>query len=81
MCQGWVLNGTVGEISVAGVSVNIPGTVDLAGEEGTLYVDSIALKVRRQWAMQCDDVVLAGFTIEHVYKGTDQWQKLTSLAA
>jgi len=81
VCQGWVMNGTVGEISVAGVSVNIPGTVDLVGEEGTLYVDSIALKVRRQWAMQCDDVVWAGFTIEHVNKGTEQWQKLTSLAA
>lgn len=81
VCQGQALNGTVGEISADGVSVNIPGTVDLVGENGIIFVDAFALKVRRRWAMQCEDIVVAGFTIEHVDKGTDQWQKLTSLAA
>ena len=81
VCQGQVLNGTVGKISATGLSVKIPGTVDLVGQNGTLYVDSFALKVRRRWAMQCEGVVMAGFTIEHVEKGADQWQKLTSLAA
>ena len=73
--------GLVGKISGTGLSVKIPGTVDLVGQNGTLYVDSFALKVRRRWAMQCEGVVLAGFTIEHVEKGAEQWQKLTSLAA
>ena len=61
--------------------MNIPGTVDLVGETGTLYVESCALKVRRSWAMQCEGTVVAGFTIEQVDKGADQWRELTSLAA
>jgi cellulose synthase (UDP-forming) len=75
------LEGTVEQISPTGLSVNIPGTVDLVGEEGTLYVESVALRVRRRWAMQCEEMVTAGFTIEQVEKGADQWRELTSLAA
>jgi cellulose synthase (UDP-forming) len=75
------LEGTVEQISTTGLSVNIPGTVDLVGETGTLYVESFALKVRRIWAMQCEGTVLAGFTIEQVDKGADQWRERTSLAA
>jgi len=61
--------------------VNIPGKVELIGEHGTLYLESFAFKVRRRWAMQCEGVVLAGFTIEQVDKGADQWRELTTLAA
>jgi hypothetical protein len=75
------LEGTVEQISSTGLLVNIPGTVDLVGENGTLYVESIALKVRRRWAMQCEGTVLAGFTIEQVDKGADQWRERTSLVA
>jgi cellulose synthase (UDP-forming) len=75
------LEGTVEQISATGLSVNIPGTVDLVGENGTLYVESFAFKVRRRWAMQCEGTVLAGFTIEQVDKGADQWRERTSLAA
>ncbi len=75
------LKGTVQEISVTGLSVTMPGTVDLIGEKGTLYVESVALKVRRRWMMQCDGVVVAGFTIEQVENGEVQWRELTSLAA
>jgi cellulose synthase (UDP-forming) len=75
------LEGTVEQISATGLSVNIPGTVDLVGENGTLYVESYALKVRRIWAMQCEGTVLAGFTIEQVDKGADQWRERTSLVA
>jgi hypothetical protein len=76
-----ILEGTVEQISATGLSVNIPGTVDLVGENGTLYVEPFALKVRRRWAMQCEGTVLAGFTIEHVDRGAEQWRELTSLAA
>jgi cellulose synthase (UDP-forming) len=75
------LEGTVDEISATGLSVNIPGTVDLVGENGTLYVESFALKVRRIWAMQCEGTVVAGFAIEQVDKGADQWRERTSHAA
>jgi len=75
------LEGTVEQISVAGLSVNIPGTVDLVGENGTLYVESVALKVHRRWAVQCEGAVMAGFAIEQVEKGADEWRELTSLAA
>jgi len=75
------LEGTVEQISATGLSVNIPGTVDLVGENGTLYVESVALKVRRRWAMQAEGTVVAGFAIEQVEKGADQWRELTSLAA
>jgi cellulose synthase (UDP-forming) len=75
------LEGIVEEISVTGLSVNIPGTVDLVGENGTLYVESVVLKVRRSWVMQCEGAVVAGFAIEQVEKGADQWRELTSLAA
>jgi hypothetical protein len=61
--------------------VNIPGTVDLVGESGTLYMKPFALKVRRRWAMQYEGAVLAGFTIERVERGADQWREHTSLAA
>jgi cellulose synthase (UDP-forming) len=75
------LEGTVEQISATGLSVNIPGTVDLVGENGTLYVEPFVLKVRRRWAIQCEGTVLAGFTIEHVDRGAEQWRELTSLAA
>jgi cellulose synthase (UDP-forming) len=75
------LEGTVEQISATGLSVNIPGTIDLVGENGTLYVEPFALKVRRRWATQCEGTVLAGFTIEHVDRGAEQWRELTSLAA
>ena len=75
------LEGTVEQISTTGLSVNIPGTVDLVGENGALYMEFYALKVRRIWAMQCEGTVLAGFTIEQVEKGADQWRERTSLAA
>ena len=78
---GRTLNGSVGRISRNGLSVNIPGTVDLVGETGILFVESFALKIRRRWVMQCEGIVQAGFTIEHVDKGADQWRDLTSLAA
>jgi hypothetical protein len=75
------LEGTVEQISATGLLVNIPGTVDLVGESGTLYVESVALRVRRRWAMQSEGTVVAGFAIEQVEKGADQWRELTSLAA
>jgi cellulose synthase (UDP-forming) len=76
------LEGTVEQISATGLSVNIPGTVDLVGENGTLYVESVALKVRRRWVTQCEGMVVAGFAIEQVEKGADQWRELlTSLVA
>jgi len=75
------LEGTVEQISATGLSVNIPGTVELVGENGTLYVESFVLKVRRRWAMQYEGTVLAGFTIEQVDNGADQWRERTSLVA
>src|SRR5205085_2746947 len=45
------LEGTVTETSMTGLSVNIPGTVDLVGENGTIHVAAFALKVRRRWTM------------------------------
>jgi hypothetical protein len=75
------LEGTVAEISTTGLSVNIPGTIDLVGENGTIHVAAFALKVRRRWTMQCEGSVLVGFTIDQVGKGAEQWRELTSLAA
>ena len=76
-----ILTGTLGKISETGLSVNIPGTVDLVGEQGRLYVDVFVLKIHRIWAMQCDGVVMAGFTIERVEKGAEQWREITAHAA
>ncbi len=81
LCQGRTLHGTVGTISKSGLSAKFAGTVDVIGEYGTLQVESLSFKVRRCWAMQCDEVVVAGFAIEHVDKGAEQWRELTSLAA
>ena len=79
--QDRVVHGTVGKISKNGLSVNIPGAVEWVGEAGTLYVDLFTLKVRRKWVMQCEGTVVAGFAIDDVDKGADQWQELTSAAA
>ncbi|HEX5647852.1 MAG TPA: glycosyltransferase [Nitrospira sp.] len=76
-----ILAGRLEKISQTGVSVNIPGTADLVGEVGTLYVDAFVLKIHRKWAMQCDGTVIAGFTIEQVEKGAEQWQEITAQAA
>jgi cellulose synthase (UDP-forming) len=79
--QDRILAGTLGMISPRGVSVNVPGTVDLLGEEGTLEMDTFTLKIHRTWAIQCDDIVRAGFRIERVEKGAEQWRELTAHAA
>jgi hypothetical protein len=75
------LEGTVVEISATGLSVSIPGTIDLVGENGTIHVVAFSLKVHRRWTMQCEGSVLVGFTIDQVGTGADQWRELTSLAA
>ena len=75
------LEGTVEQISVTGLSVNMPGTIDLLGENGTLYMEPFVFKVHRKWAMQREGTVLAGFTIEQVDRGAVQWRERTSLAA
>lgn len=79
--RGRILNGAISKISQNGVGVKIPGSVDLIGEYGTLCVGAFSFKVRRCWAMQCDEMVMAGFAIEQVDKGADQWRELTSIAA
>jgi len=79
--QGRTLLGTVEQISMNGCSVQVPGTVDRLGEHGALYVGPFAFQVRRRWAMQCEGTVVAGFAIEQVNRGADQWRELTSLAA
>lgn len=79
--QDRVVHGTVGKISKIGLSVNIPGEAAWIGEVGTLYVDSFALRIRRKWVMQCEGTVVAGFSIDGVHKGADQWDELTSVAA
>lgn len=76
-----IITGTVDRVSSSGVSVYIPGMVDHIGMKGVLYVDSFALRVQRKWVQQCEDRVLAGFTIERVEKGADQWHVLTTQAA
>ncbi len=80
-CQGRTVQGTVGTISKSGLSAKFAGTVDLIGEHGTLHVECLSFKVRRCWVMQCEAMVVAGFAIERVDKGTEQWRKITSLAA
>ncbi len=76
-----IVTGTVDKISSSGLSVYIPGTVDHIGMKGMLFVDSFSLRVQRKWVQQCEDRVLAGFTIERVEKGAGQWQELTARAA
>ena len=76
-----IMTGTVDKISPSGLSVYIPGTVDHIGMKGMLYVDSFSLRVHRKWVQQCEGRVLAGFTIDRIEKGADQWQELTARAA
>jgi cellulose synthase (UDP-forming) len=75
------MTGTVEHISITGLSVKIPATVDPVGEQGMLYMGSFALKVRRTWIMPWDGAVMAGFKIESVDKGAARWRELTSSAA
>jgi len=79
--QGRTLLGTVEQISMNGCSVQFPGTVDGLGEHGAMYVGPFAFQVRRRWAMQCEGAAVAGFAIEQVNRGADEWRELTSLAA
>lgn len=79
--QNRILTVQLGKISPAGVSVNMSGTADLVEEDGTLYVDTVVLKVHRKWAMQCDDTVMAGFTVKQVEKGAEEWREITAQAA
>jgi hypothetical protein len=76
-----IVTGRVDEISQEGCSIQIPGTVDVVGERGVLYVDRFSVKIRRVWAMPCGQMVMTGFAIERGEKGADQWQDLTARAA
>ena len=75
------LEGSVEQISANGLSVRMPGTADLLGENGTLHMESFVFKVHRKWAIQYEGTVLVGFTIEQVTRGAGQWRERTSLAA
>jgi len=79
--QGRTVLGTVEQISLHGCSVQVPGTVDRLGDHGALYVGPCAFQVRRRWVRQGEGIVVAGFAIEQVNRGADQWEKLVSLAA
>jgi cellulose synthase (UDP-forming) len=79
-CAGRRLHGSVAEISPSGMSVKLSCTVDLVADKGVLYMDGFVLEVRRIWAMDCGGTVVAGFSIERVTRGAQEWQTLTSLA-
>ncbi|MDH4083658.1 MAG: glycosyltransferase [Nitrospira sp.] len=76
-----IVIGRLGEISEEGFSVHIPGTIDLIDDRGVLYVGGFSGKIRRTWVMQDKDTVIAGFVIERIQKGADQWRALTAQAA
>ena len=76
-----IVTGTFDEISEEGFSVHIPGTIDLIDDRGVLYVNGFSGKIRRTWVMQNKDTVIAGFAIERIQKGADQWRALTAQAA
>jgi len=76
-----IMTGRVDKISASGLSVYIAGAADHIEMNGIVYVDSFALRVQRKWVQQCEDRVLAGFTIERVERGVDQWQALSAQAA
>jgi cellulose synthase (UDP-forming) len=79
--QDRIVTGRVDEISQDGCSIQIPGTVDVVGERGILYVDRCSVKIRRVWASPCGETVKTGFAIERGEKGADQWQDLAARAA
>jgi hypothetical protein len=76
-----IVPGTLEQISPTGLSVHIPGSLDLVGAQGMLHAGTCSLKIRRTWMRQCENMVHAGFTIERVEKGAEQWRELTTLAA
>lgn len=76
-----IVPGTLEQISPTGLSVHIPGSLDLVGAQGMLHAGTCSLKIRRTWMRQCENMVHAGFTIEQVEKGAEQWRELTTLAA
>ncbi|MDH4087132.1 MAG: glycosyltransferase [Nitrospira sp.] len=76
-----ILTGKLEQISQAGLSVHIPGTVDLVDVKGMLYVGAFSLRIRRTWITQSHEMVQAGFTIEGIEKGADRWCELTARAA
>ncbi|HEY5627075.1 MAG TPA: glycosyltransferase [Nitrospira sp.] len=79
--QGRTLLGTMEQVSMHGCSVEFPGTIDQLGEHGAMYVGPFAFQVRRRWMVHRGGIVVAGFAIEQVNRGADQWQELTSPAA
>ncbi|MBH0203539.1 MAG: glycosyltransferase [Nitrospira sp.] len=76
-----IVPGTLEQVSQTGLSVNIPGSLDLVGARGMLYMGACSFKIRRTWVKQCEDTVRAGFMIEQVEKGEAQWRELTTRAA
>ena len=76
-----IVPGTLEQISPTGLSVQIPGSLALVGAQGMLHAGTCSLKIRRTWMRQCENMVLAGFTIEQVEKGEAQWRELTARAA
>jgi hypothetical protein len=76
-----MMEGTIEQISETGLLLNLPGPADQVGEQGTVLVKGLELKVRRCWARQSGHAVLAGFLVERVDRGADRWRSLYQQAA
>lgn len=76
-----ILSGTIEQISKSGVAIRLACATELPGEQGILYMRGCVLKVQPRWVRSQDGEVLAGFLIEHAYKGSEQWKEFASSAA
>lgn len=76
-----ILDGSIDQISETGLLLNLQGTTDEIVEQGTLLVKGAELKVRRCWVRQSGRGVLAGFLVERVGRGADQWRTFSQQAA
>jgi cellulose synthase (UDP-forming) len=83
-CQGifcrYTLNGTIKNISAAGLMAEFTGTAEQLEEEGCIQIDHCVLHVRRMWSRDQEGKVLAGFRIECIKEGEQYWQELLSPA-
>jgi len=79
-CQGifsrYTLIGSIKNISEGGLMAEFTGTSQQLDEEGHIHMGQCIVKVQRMWSNDQEGKVLAGFRIQYIIEGEQQWRKL-----
>ena len=71
-----MLVGSIKNISEGGLMAEFTGTSQQLDEEGHIHMGQCIVQVQRMWSNDQEGKVLAGFRIQYIIEGEQQWRKL-----